>query len=142
MVQDIDDLVHDHNQQVCHNLGGFLPEPRDEQENTFLDSLGTSAFLLGMSDRGQEGQWVWDSDGSPVTWTNWDSIDKGGLTDEPNNAGRDEHCAKMFKQYRPNTDSWNDVKCESTSNIRNGATSLICQRNPGLCTPSVLVLHN
>ena len=68
---DIDDLVYEDNQRACHDLGGFLPEPRYEVENQFLDNLQTDTFALGMTDRDVEGQWVWDSDGSPVIWTGW-----------------------------------------------------------------------
>ena len=54
-------LNHDINQQKCRNIGGHLPESRDEQENLFLDSLSTDSFLLGIK-KNPEDQWVYDSD--------------------------------------------------------------------------------
>ena len=48
-----------------------LLEPRDEGENNFLDSLNTDNFGPGMNGKVVDGQWVWESDGSPVTWFHW-----------------------------------------------------------------------
>ena len=46
-----------------------MPEPRDEQENLFIDSLGSEMLMLGINDEAVEGTWVFDSDGSPVDWS-------------------------------------------------------------------------
>ena len=136
---DTDDLLHDENQQVCHSYGGQLPEPRDEGENKFLDSLGTGAFLLGMTDTETEGQWVWDSDGSEVNWKNW--MDWSTDSDEPYR-GDEENCVVMAQDMWNNiaghkSDGWVDVPCDDSGyyiGIQHGskATSLICERNPGL----------
>ena len=115
---DTDDLVYDDNQQVCQDLGGFLPEPRDERENQFLFSLDAETFSLGMTDRLQEGEWLWDSDGQPVTWTKW-------ISKEPNGKNR-ENCVAVWTDGE-----WQDVSCLSNHNIRARSTRLICQRNPG-----------
>ena len=137
LVLDTDDLVHDDNQQVCHSHGGHLPEPRDVTENQFLDSLGTEMFTLGMTDLLVEGQWVWDSDGSPVTWAGW-------IFSEPN-GGTGENSAlmvrNMYSSYAEHkSDGWidygyaKDKKLSSDSNPK----SLICQREPGMCTSLLL----
>ena len=133
MVQDTDDLVYDVNKQACQNLGGFLPEPRDEAENQFLDSLGSHSFMLGLNDKVTEGQWVWDSDGSPVTWKNFIRWSDG---DQEPNGGQPEYCVFMLRQYVSSrgghrTDGWVDYDCKSYASIRAAPTSLVCQRNPG-----------
>ena len=64
-------LNHDTNQEKCRKIEGHLPEPRDEQDNLFLDSLGAERFVLGINDNKVEGQWVFESDGSPVNWLSW-----------------------------------------------------------------------
>ena len=46
---------YDINEAQCAAIGMFLPEPRDEQENDFLDSLNPYMFVLGM--KLQTGQW-------------------------------------------------------------------------------------
>ena len=85
--------------------------------------------MLGMSDRGSEGRWVWDSDGSPVTWVSW-------LKSEPN--GSDvENCAVMVRlMYRGmeghRTRDWADVNCGSDAFVKSQDTSLICQKYTGM----------
>ena len=130
---DTDDLVHDDNQQVCHDLGGFLPEPRDEGENQFLDSLGTGTFVLGLTDRDVEGQWIWDSDGSPVTWKSW-IVWHSGLS-EPY-GGERENCAVMAKQLASDqaghrSEGWADYPCQSIKYEGQPKPSLVCERPPG-----------
>ena len=51
------DFTHDSYQQKCELEGGKLPEPRDQTDNNFLDSLDTDAFVLGIKKQA-EGQWV------------------------------------------------------------------------------------
>ena len=134
LVLDIHDLVYDHLQQVCQDHGGFLPEPKDEQENQFLDSLNTDMFTLGMTDRKVEGQWIWESDGSPVSWANWVTWSSGVV--EPN-GGRRQNCAMVLQQTEGHAgghraDGWSDYPCQSTPYIRRLRRHLICQRNPGM----------
>ena len=136
---DTDDLVYDVIQQVCHNHGGFLPEPRDEAENQFLDSLGTDMFMLGMTDRDVEGQWVWDSDGSPVTWKSWVKWSDPRAATVPN-GGRVENCALMLRQSKSESgghrsDGWRDADCNSDPHIVVQPISLICEKHPGKLTP-------
>ena len=136
LVLDTDDLVYDVIQQVCHNHGGFLPEPREEEENSFLDSLDTDTFALGMTDRKVEGQWIWDSDGSPVIGMNW--IEWSSGVNEPN-GGTNQNCALMIRQAEIHEgghipDGWADYPCNSSDNLRSLPKNLICQRNPGMWT--------
>ena len=139
-----DDLTHDDNQQVCHNHGGFLPEPRDEGENQFLDSLDTEMFLLGMTDRDVEGQWIWQTDGSIVTWFRWVQwTDRS----QPPNGGSQQNCALMLRGQGSEfsghtTDSWADYTCGSDNYFRSRPKSLVCQRNPGMWELSVTRVVN
>ena len=127
------DLVHDDNQQMCQDLGGFLPEPRDEKENQFLDSLDADTFLLGLTDKVSEGHWVWDSDGSPVSWASW-LMSLNGIK-EPD-GGLQQNCVAMIRKWQSHkpghrSEGWFDIYCPSYEDLKNIPTSLVCQRNPG-----------
>ena len=72
-------------------------------------------FWLGINDRHTEGQWVLESTGKSVVFTDWNS-------GEPNNAGRTENCAFINAQ-----DKWNDVDCNIKPN--NGRTrTAFCEK--------------
>jgi hypothetical protein len=62
-------------------------------------------FWLGITDRHSEGDWVLESTGKSVVFTDWNS-------GEPNNAGASgsENCAFINDEYK-----WNDCKCEQAS---------------------------
>ncbi len=64
---------------------------------------GTNVYI-GLNDFAVEGQWLWDEDGSPATWTNWGPL-------EPNNGndGASEQCAFMFTRHGG---KWNDQPCD------------------------------
>ena len=64
-------LNHTVNEDICSNHGGHLPEPKNPQENMFLNNLGSAMFPLGI--RRVEGQWRYDNDGSHVRWMSWAS---------------------------------------------------------------------
>ena len=125
LVLDTDDLVHDDNQQVCHSHGGHLPEPRDVTENQFLDSLGTEMFTLGMSDRLVEDKWLWDSDGSPVTWTSW-------IYGEPDGYRRENFALMMRNQHSDwdmyRSSGWLDYT-KYNPIISSSPKSLICEKS-------------
>ena len=114
---------HDRYQDLCQNLGGKLPEPRNEKENKFLETLtthpleklDTSNFVLGINDKEVEGQWVFDSDNSQVTWFDW--AENGGIPKDrtPYN------CVFM------NLD-WRDYKCESSPIFDAQRKHLVCER--------------
>merc|ERR1712088_652223 len=72
-------------------------------------------FWLGINDRHTEGQWVLESTGKSVVFTDWNS-------GEPNNAGRTENCAFINA-----LDKWNDVDCNIKPN--NGWTrTAFCEK--------------
>ena len=138
LVLETDDLVYEDNKQACQGLGGFLPEPRNEQENQFLDSLGADTFVLGITDKLVEGQFVYDSDGSPVSWAAW--VQWVDYNVEPS-GHRTENCVFMVREVRTDdagyrSDGWADYICGSTSSQRSRPSSLVCQRDPGMCTQS------
>ena len=115
--------MRDDNRDICLQHGGILPEPRSSEENEFLNSLNTDLFLLGMSDVETEGTWLWDSDGTPVVWTNWSPTDPPG--------GTDENCAAMLRTLGNAGPEWATLLCAYTSAYDEIAKSLICQK--GIC---------
>ena len=124
---------HDINQETCRNIGGHLPEPRNQQENLFLNSLGSDQFILGINDQQTEGHWVFDTDGSPVTWFSW--VDWRDYTDPPKQ-GRDGNCAIMLRQWQEGISGhrpqdWGDTSCNTTAYRQGIPKSLICQKYTG-----------
>ena len=131
----LETTTHDHaiNQEPCRNLGAHLPEPRDEQENLFLDSLGADTFILGITDEAEEGQWVFDSDGSALTWFSW--VNYGDHADPPKQ-GRNGNCAVMLRLTEKSlrghrTQDWTDFNCNSDAFHEKNPKNLICQKYTG-----------
>ena len=90
-------------------------------------------FALGLTDKVSGGQWVWESDGSPVRWASWIRWADG--VREPNE-GTSANCVLMARtSFTSNgghrSDGWLDYSCQSTVNYKDLPTSLVCQRNPG-----------
>ena len=133
MILDTTTLAHDVGQARCQQHGGMLPEPRSQQENDFLDQLGTEMFVLGMNDKVTEGVWRWDSDGSEVIFQNWEPGQPGNGADS---LGLPEHCAVMERDYAKRrgipSSSWGDLPCSSDSHMDGQPKSLICQRKIGM----------
>ena len=113
-------LAHDVNKDLCLQHGGILPEPLSQEENEFLNSLGSDMFVLGMSDKGTEDSWVWDSNGTPVVYTNWYGSEPAG--------GTRENCAVMFRNYESGGAFWGDLPCSSSTYMESKKKSLICQK--------------
>ncbi|XP_054834226.1 C-type lectin domain family 17, member A-like [Eublepharis macularius] len=86
--------------QSCENEGAHLVIINNRPELKFLVNLIMTdrVFWMGLSDAGQEGQWIW-VDGTPLTFSSWG---KG----EPNNAGHGEDCATLHSNG-----NWNDAFC-------------------------------
>ena len=128
-VRETSTLNHDVNQEICKKNGGILPEPRDEGENLFLDSLGSDKFVLGI--RQVQGHWVFDSDGSEVNWKSW--VNWVNNPDPP--IGRGDciimlrHHGERFAGHR--SQDWSDVPCESNDYLNNLPSSLVCQKYRG-----------
>ena len=58
--------------------------------------------FVALTDKVNEGKWVWDSDGSEAQYTFWD-------VDQPN-GGSVEDCAMMCNA---SLGKWHDVRCNS-----------------------------
>ena len=90
---------------LCRGVGGMLPEPRNQEENDFLNSWQTDVFYLGMTDWKVEGSWVWDSDTTAVSWTIWRP------PMEPD-GGSSQNCNIMTRNLVPEqAEYWSSVKC-------------------------------
>ncbi|XP_065837701.1 uncharacterized protein [Oscarella lobularis] len=90
--------------QQCLTDGGDLVSIANQEEYTYVQNLYSSGEIwLGLNDIAWESNFVW-SDGSPVTFTKWDST-------EPNDAGSwsGEDCAHTLGPYRSSL--WNDLSC-------------------------------
>ena len=59
----------------CINKGGKLFEPKNEKVNIEVTNMakdrGLDYFWLGVNDKSQENNFVYASDGSPITYENW-----------------------------------------------------------------------
>ena len=117
-------MAHDANQEICLQHGGILPEPRSQEENDFLNSLNTNMFLLGLRDVVTDGSWLWDSDGTPVLYTNW-------RPDQPDGGNR-ENCAFVNMDRKNLGPVWDDFLCVSRRYLDDRNNSLICQKNKGV----------
>merc|ERR1719239_968967 len=104
---DLEVLIYDNVEDAkdrCEAVGGMLPEPRNREENDFLNSMTTEPFYLGMTDKAKEGSWVWNSDGSSVQWTFWRSGEPDG--------GSDQNCVFMLKSAdKNNMNRWASSWC-------------------------------
>jgi len=116
-----DAMNYDDAQQFCADNGGHLAEPRSKKEtkviNNKIDRFGSNVnYWIGLTDRANEGSFVWGSDGSEATYTNWNGR-------EPNNM-RNEDCAHI----RTNKNNeWNDSKCNQKSSSI-GPNMPLCQK--------------
>ena len=72
--------------------GGKLFEPKTPETNFEVNKLakaqGVNAFWLGINDTRNEGNFVYNSDGKAIGWTNWAS-------GEPNNMQWNEDCVQI-----------------------------------------------
>ena len=117
-------------QRICNEFGGKLPEPRDEGENDFLDSLNTEMFNLGMKYKQEEAQWLWETDGSTVAWFKW-TVWKSGNS-EPDGYETENCVVSMNKPAAAvrgdNKGVWGDYPCNSDTTQER---KLICQKLKG-----------
>ncbi|XP_052085147.1 uncharacterized protein LOC127722298 [Mytilus californianus] len=89
----------------CHRKGGFLVKIDNTVENWFLKSFIIVAknpghVWIGAHDSVQESRFIWESDNTVLTYTDWNP-------GEPNNAG-EEDCVHMSSAL---TYKWNDIQC-------------------------------
>jgi len=91
--------------------GGYdgLASVLDDGANTFIGALSDGGgSWLGLSDTATEGSWVW-VDGSPLTYTNWNSGEPNGATDS-------EDCLEFIGPNHVNYLLWNDAPCDLVRN--------------------------
>ncbi|XP_035664349.1 aggrecan core protein-like [Branchiostoma floridae] len=96
----------------CSSLGGFLALPKDQDTVDFLlndvaDSLQSISFFIGLSDKEEEGRWIF-ADGTDLGWSNW-------APGEPNKPGN-ESCTELYiqdiaKRSNAQRGQWNNVIC-------------------------------
>lgn len=106
----------------CQASGADLASIRNIQDNMFILTLAQKVFLptvwLGLSElMSDAGYYSW-SDGSVVSFLNWDS-------QGPDDANGQESCVEMFSR----TGRWNDNHCAM-------ARGFVCKRNVSPMPPS------
>jgi len=85
--------------------------------NKIEKHAGGESYWIGLTDRRSEGTFIWDSDNTEVTYSNW-------YKNEPNNL-RNEDCVHI----RPSRNSeWNDSKCDSKGSSSQGPNTALCQK--------------
>ena len=117
----------------CDALGFHLPEPKNPQENDFLDHLDSFTFMLGMTSDRHKRDWTWQSDGSLVNWVNWRA------DPEMSQVTSEQVCARMLRNSSNSStrsDLWEVIDCyDSNSSNRSTASvqllqkSLVCERS-------------
>ena len=98
----------------CTDIGGLLPEPRNQVENNFLMTLTMDRFWLGIDDRAISNRYVYKSDNSLVTWTQWGP----GL---PVNTG--DNCVTLWRDNGATDRYWKHI----SGGARKDNFSLVCQ---------------
>ncbi len=104
----------------CQSLGGHLVTISDEQEQEFVEQLAqtcserTNFWLGGYYDRNRD-IWKW-VDGTPFTYTNWDSWDNGGieLSQPDNHTGNEWYIRfgksdQTYETWVEHAGRWNDI---------------------------------
>ena len=114
-----DGLTSDGAEALCTTIGGKLYEPRDasvmQDVTNQAKTAGINEFWIGINDKDQEGTFVYSSDKTPLSITNW-------AFGEPNNAhDQGEHCAVI----RTHDGTWVDLHCTDYER------STVCMRAPG-----------
>ncbi|XP_078323034.1 snaclec rhinocetin subunit beta-like [Crassostrea virginica] len=95
----------------CNELGGYLVEIDDEDENTWLVSTfpvdeldGVSVYkkvvLIGASSERESGPYTWSHSGLPVVYQPW-------YPTEPSTDGGSEHCVVVMA-----VGYWNNIPCQ------------------------------
>ncbi|KAH0628969.1 hypothetical protein JD844_010645 [Phrynosoma platyrhinos] len=88
----------------CENQNSHLVVIDNVAEQNFLESHTKNIlYYIGLTDVAVEGQWRW------VDGTNYEKGFKKWLEGEPNNSGKNEHCAHLNRDGK-----WNDVPCDRT----------------------------
>ena len=103
---------------LCEKYGGYLPEPKNTQENDFIHNLPIATnFYLGLRRDNLMATWIWQRDMSEVMWMNWDSSPNEGAID----------CSGMLKSLKgTKSKKWDNFVCGDGS-LRKAVT-LVCER--------------
>merc|ERR1712240_35264 len=120
-------------QYECEKVGGFLAEPKTQQQ---VDMLKSIAFLedslvdpwdkpngtwwIGLTDQGHEGRWIWQHDTEDAYNTDW-------IWGCPVNGVNNLDCARMEKNFQY---QWRDARCDRD------LAAPICQRDQTNPTPT------
>ncbi|XP_078061287.1 C-type lectin domain family 4 member E-like [Mustelus asterias] len=107
----------------CESNNSHLIIINTQQEESFvIHSMPDEnhQYLIGLTDRGNEGNWSW-VDGTPVSSPRW-------WTNQPDNPGGVENCGAIGKDSSDNTFGWNNVPCSSDFGF-----SYICEKRPLSC---------
>merc|ERR1712037_371786 len=104
---------------LCESVGGFLAEPKNQDQVDMLaglaqlefDILGLDSWWIGLTDQGHEGRWVWEHSFTEADFTDWAD---GFPTAEDNVAD----CAVMSHDQGW---KWVDMACGE------GLATAICQ---------------
>ncbi|XP_063148981.1 hepatic lectin-like [Candoia aspera] len=94
--------------EICADVDSYLLVINSKKEQDFVIQNIRYSTWLGLNDAKEEGTWRW-VDGSPLEERFW-------RQGEPNNGGKDEDCAVLYKQG-----NWNDIHCDTR-------VSFICER--------------
>ncbi|XP_061165761.1 asialoglycoprotein receptor 2-like [Saccostrea echinata] len=98
----------------CNRVGAHLLEIKSSQEEKWVDLQlkirGFQYVWIGLTDILKENDFVFISTGGKPTFSNWGK-------NEPNNAGKTEHCVEKLAGSR-----WNDRSCDVKF-------PFVCERN-------------
>ncbi|XP_063438668.1 perlucin-like protein [Mytilus trossulus] len=102
---------------VCNKKGGHLVKIDDSSESLWIIEVmkgsGLKSVWIGANDISREGSWVWESDRSTLTFSDWNK-------NQPDNGYGAEDCAHI-NMYSSNSYHWNDFPCSSRAGY-------ICER--------------
>ena len=109
----------------CKSQGGILFEPKSAQVNIDIANIAKVIIRqpwiwLGIHEStSSKGNFVYESDGQSIVWTNW-------MTDQPDGDGR-ENCVAL--QTITDSFDWSDVECDGRYNFicERGKSSLLMQ---------------
>jgi len=108
--------------QFCKTQGGYLAEPRtqEETENLELFLLREQNYWIGLTDAADEGTFVWGTDYSSPTYTNW------AMYQPDNGMGRGDDCVILSMIFGL---KWHDLNCIKT-NSDGADIHAVCQKSP------------
>ena len=107
--------------EFCNDIGGLLYEPRDMRITEILSKYIRNVYKvyslwLGIHDKANEGNFVYASDKSPITWDNWKNGQPDNVIKAPNHhrfyngTKIDQDCGYIDNQPEWNN-QWGDDQC-------------------------------